>query len=95
MPKVQAQGKTIECVRGANLRQILLQNGLDLYNSGAKVINCRLIGNCGTCAVLVEGLSQPNWRNKARRSLPPPFSYNRPTFSLAKQTFGRCEGYKI
>ncbi|MBW4499799.1 MAG: (2Fe-2S)-binding protein [Scytonema hyalinum WJT4-NPBG1] len=72
MPKLQAQGKTIECVRGANLRQILLQNGVDLYNSGAKVINCRGIGSCGTCAVLVEGkVSQPNWRDKARRSLPP------------------------
>ena len=74
MPKVQAQGKTIECVRGANLRQILLQNGVDLYNSGAKVINCRGIGSWGTCAVLVEGeVSQPNCKGKARRSLPPHF----------------------
>ncbi|WP_017318291.1 2Fe-2S iron-sulfur cluster-binding protein [Mastigocladopsis repens] len=72
MPNIQAQGQTIECKRGANLRQILLQNGVDLYNSGAKVINCRGIGSCGTCAVLVEGeVSTANWRDKARRSLPP------------------------
>jgi ferredoxin len=72
MPKVQAQGKTIECDRKANLRTILLQNGIDLYNSGAKVINCRGIGSCGTCAVKVEGeVSAANWRDKVRRSLPP------------------------
>jgi ferredoxin len=55
MPTVQAQGKTIECQRGENLRQVLLQNGIDLHNGGAKVINCRGLGTCGTCAVLVEG----------------------------------------
>ncbi len=72
MPKVLAQGKTIECVRGANLRVILQQNGIDLYNGGAKVINCRGIGSCGTCAVKVEGeVSSANWRDKTRRSLPP------------------------
>jgi ferredoxin len=72
MPKVEAQGKSIECHRGANLRQILLHNGIDLYNGGAKVINCRGIGTCGTCAVLVEGeVSQANWRDKTRRALPP------------------------
>jgi ferredoxin len=71
MPKVQAQGKTIECVCGTNLRKILLQNGIDLYNGGAKVINCRGIGSCGTCAVQVEGdVSKANWRDRGRRSLP-------------------------
>ncbi|MBW4613267.1 MAG: (2Fe-2S)-binding protein [Desmonostoc vinosum HA7617-LM4] len=72
MPKVLAQGKTIECESKANLRKILLQNGIDLYNGGAKVINCRGIGSCGTCAVKVEGeVSAANWRDQARRSLPP------------------------
>ncbi len=72
MPKVTAQGKTFECDRGANLRQVLLKNGIDLYNGGAKAINCRGIGTCGTCAVLVDGeVSEPNWRDKTRRSLPP------------------------
>ncbi len=72
MPKVLAQGKTIECDRGANLRQVLLKNGIDLHNSGAKVINCRGIGSCGTCAVEIEGeVSPANWRDVTRRSLPP------------------------
>lgn len=72
MPKILAQGKTIDCKQGANLRQALLKAGIDLYNGGSKVINCRGIGSCGTCAVMVEGeVSQPNWRDTTRRSLPP------------------------
>ncbi|MBF2067721.1 MAG: (2Fe-2S)-binding protein [Calothrix sp. C42_A2020_038] len=72
MPKVLAQSKTIECKSGANLRKVLLSNDVDLYNGSANVINCRGIGSCGTCAVLVEGnVSEPNWRDKTRRSLPP------------------------
>lgn len=103
MPKVLAEGKTIECesvvpplnhsclkqasirlafslhlskrrIRsytndiGANLRKILQQNGIDLYNSGAKVINCHIIGSCATCAVKVESeVSAANWRGKERR----------------------------
>ncbi len=72
MPKVQIEGKTLECDRGANLRQVLLDNEADLYNGKAKLINCRGIGSCGTCAVEVEGeVSFPNWRDRTRRSLPP------------------------
>ncbi|NJL62735.1 MAG: (2Fe-2S)-binding protein [Methylacidiphilales bacterium] len=69
---VLAQGRTIECKLGANLRKVLLQNDIDLYNYGAKVINCRGIGSCGTCSVFVEGqVNEPNWRDTTRRSLPP------------------------
>ncbi|OLP20420.1 (2Fe-2S)-binding protein [Leptolyngbya sp. 'hensonii'] len=72
MPKVTAQGKTFECEQGANLRQVLLQNGVDLYNGNASTVNCHGFGTCGTCAVQVEGeVSAPNWRDKTRRSLPP------------------------
>ncbi len=64
MPKVLAQGKTIECDRWANLRKVLLHNGIDLYNGGALFINCRGIGSCGSCAVKVEGeVSRANWRS--------------------------------
>ena len=72
MPKVSAQGKTIECNRGSNLRKILLKNGVELYNGQSKLINCRGIGSCGTCAVQIEGdVSLVNWRDRTRRSLPP------------------------
>jgi ferredoxin len=72
MPTVTAQGKTMQCETGANLRRVLLANGVDLYNGQAKVINCRAIGTCGTCAVQIEGeMSEVNWKDKARRSLPP------------------------
>ena len=72
MPTVTAQGKTIQCETGANLRRVLLAYGVDLYNGQAKVINCRSLGTCGTCAVAVQGeVSPANWKDNARRSLPP------------------------
>lgn len=72
MPKVTAQGKTFECEVGTNLRQVLLENGIALYNGNAQLINCHGLGTCGTCAVQVEGnVSEPNWKDKTRRSLPP------------------------
>lgn len=72
MPKVIAQGKTFNCAVGSNLRQVLLEHDVELYNGNAKIINCMGIGTCGTCAVQVEGeVSEPNWKDKARRSLPP------------------------
>ncbi len=85
MPTVTAQGKVIACERGANLRAVLLREGVDLYNGLAKGINCRGIGTCGTCAVAIDGeVSEPNWRDRARRSLPP-HDRNRP-LRLACQT---------
>ncbi|MFB2978264.1 hypothetical protein [Microseira sp. BLCC-F43] len=51
MPKVTAQGKTVTWEVGANLRQVLRQNKIDLYNGQAKSINCRGSGSCGTCAL--------------------------------------------
>lgn len=72
MPTITAQGKTIICDRGANLRRVLLKHGIALYNHKAKLINCRGIGSCGTCAVEIERqVCEPNWKDKARRSLPP------------------------
>ncbi len=72
MVNIQAAGRNITCNRGANLRQVLLKNGIDVYNGNAKVINCRGIGTCRTCAVVIEGeVSEPKWREKARLSVPP------------------------
>ena len=60
---------------GANLRQVLLREGLELYNGAATVINCRSLGTCGTCAVTISGaqgsVSPMGWKEKTRLSLPP------------------------
>jgi ferredoxin len=72
MPQVTAQGKNFTCKTGANLRRVLLDNGVDLYNGNAKFINCMSLGTCGTCAVKIDGeVSAVNWKDTARRSLPP------------------------
>ncbi|MDJ0570763.1 MAG: 2Fe-2S iron-sulfur cluster-binding protein [Pleurocapsa sp. MO_192.B19] len=72
MPKVTVQGKTINCDYGANLRRVLLKHKIELHNGKSRIINCRGIGSCGTCAVEIIGaVSAPNWRDRARRALPP------------------------
>ncbi|MEM6446427.1 MAG: 2Fe-2S iron-sulfur cluster-binding protein [Cyanobacteria bacterium J06642_2] len=72
MPIVYASGQSIFCERGANLRRVLLDAGIALHNGKAAWINCRGLGSCGTCAVRVEGkVSEANWRDRGRRSIPP------------------------
>lgn len=85
MPTVTAQGKTFRCKSGANLRQVLMKHNIDLYSPKANYVNCMGIGTCGTCAVEIEGeASAANWRDTARRSLPP-HNLDRP-LRLACQT---------
>lgn len=72
MPTIHAQGKTFTCETGANLRQVLLKNGVQVYNGASSTINCHGFGTCGTCAVAVEGaVSEMSGREKTRLSLPP------------------------
>ena len=72
MPTITAQGKTFDCQQGANLRRALLDHDVDLYSPKANYINCMGLGTCGTCAVAIEGeVSEANWRDVARRKLPP------------------------
>lgn len=72
MPTIQAQGQSITCESGANLRQVLLQHQIQVHNGNARVINCHGWATCGTCAVQVEGsVSDPTWREQTRLSLPP------------------------
>ncbi len=72
MPTVTVQGKTFPCGDGANLRKVLLKHDINLHNGQSKIINCRGIGSCGTCAVEIAGAVSPaNWKDRTRRSLPP------------------------
>lgn len=42
---------------GSNLREKALQNGVDIYTFGAKLMNCGGVGQCATCMVeVVEGM---------------------------------------
>ena len=89
MPNVIAQGKTISCERGANLRRVLMTHQVDLYNGKSTLINCRGIGSCGTCAVQIEGeVSEANWRDRARRSFPPHTPENKVRLACQTKVLG-------
>lgn len=55
MPKIEFDGRVVECEVGANLRRVLMKAKLPLYNGAAKAIHCRGMGTCGTCALRIEG----------------------------------------
>jgi ferredoxin len=56
MPKVVfvTEKKEIEVPQGANLRQEALKAGISLYSGPHRYLNCRGLGLCGTCRVLVK-----------------------------------------
>ena len=50
------EGKTIETSEGANLRKVLLKNGISPYLGKDKYLNCLGNGLCGTCRIeIVDG----------------------------------------
>src|SRR3954453_13830617 len=56
MPKVTfvKEKKEIEVEAGANLRDAARQAGIPIYKGVDKYLNCRGLGLCGTCRVLVK-----------------------------------------
>ena len=58
MPNISFLGQSVECEEGSNLRRVLLDVNLPLYNGSAGAIHCRGLGTCGTCAVEIEGVLQ-------------------------------------
>ena len=44
MPKITFHDQTIECSEGDNLRRVLMEAGLPLYNGVSKAIHCRGLG---------------------------------------------------
>ena len=79
MPKVTfVNGKdkqVVEVPDGANLRQEALKNNVALYRGLENYANCRGLGVCGTCKILVkagpENLSKPSLFEKGRLALMP------------------------
>ncbi len=72
MPKISFENQTVECSRGDNLRRVLMNANLPLYNGIAKAIHCRGMGTCGTCALQIVGpVSELTAVEKWRLSFPP------------------------
>lgn len=67
MPNIKFNDQTVTCKVGDNLRRVLLDNQLPLYNGIASLIHCRGLGTCGTCAIEIDGpvsetTAIENWR---------------------------------
>ncbi len=99
MPRIMAEGKAFEVAEGANLREALLAQNLDLYSAGAKVFNCHGHGICGTCLVQVEGaVSAATKLETTRMSLPPHSAHKDRRLSCQVKVLGnvrvtRFDGY--
>lgn len=72
MPKVAFVNdkKEIEVETGANLRAEARKAGIEVYTGPDRLLNCRGLGLCGTCRVLVkkgmENLSPMGTREKLK-----------------------------
>lgn len=82
MPKItilNEQKKEIEVPSGTNLRLALREAGVQVYSGIDKYLNCRGLGLCGTCAVLVkkgmDGLSKKTLREKFNFAFHPKSSF--------------------
>ena len=70
MPKVVfANEKTeIEVAAGSNLRQEARKAGVEIYEGLTRYLNCRGLGLCGTCRVLVKkGMENLSPRGRLER----------------------------
>lgn len=72
MPTIRIGDTELDCERGANLREVLLDADLPVYNGRANYLNCHGLGSCGTCAVELDGeVSDPTAIERTRLSVPP------------------------
>lgn len=64
------ENRTIEVPVGANLRRVLLNNGVSPYIGIAKLINCRGLEMCGTCRVeVVDGKGASSRKDDEEQTL--------------------------
>jgi ferredoxin len=77
MPTVNfvKEKKKVEVPKGANLRKVAMQNGVNLYWGPSKVLNCHGFGHCGSCRVRIskgaDQVSKQGWFEKLRLILGP------------------------
>ena len=57
--------RTVECLKGQMLRDVLTQAQLDVYDLKGKVTNCGGGGVCGTCVVNVETAKDDDWEPRS------------------------------
>ncbi len=77
--ETSSKSKTILARKGEILRTAMLRRGASPHNGKSRLINCRGLGTCGTCAVEIDckgmdGLIEPkerNTREKLRLNFPP------------------------
>jgi ferredoxin len=55
--KFVKENREVVAANGANLRERMLQNQIDLYTFKGKMMNCGGYGQCGTCVIAIaEGM---------------------------------------
>lgn len=76
--KTTSGTKDLQIQKGEILRSAMLRRGKSPHNGRARLINCRGLGTCGTCAVEIDndgsGAIEPKERNtkeKIRLNFPP------------------------
>src|SRR5689334_18073152 len=70
MPKVVFvnEKKEIEVPQGANLRREAIKAGIELYAGPHRYLNCRGLGACGTCRVLIkDGMGHLDQRTRVQK----------------------------
>jgi ferredoxin len=76
--KFVKEDKEVVAAQGANLRIKAIENQVDLYTFGGKLMNCGGNGQCGTCLVeIVEGMENlsPRTAFEERKLKKKPASY--------------------
>ena len=83
MPTVKfvKEKQTIEVPEGSNLRREARANGVGLYSGIHKTVNCRGLGQCGSCVVKIvkgeENVAPPGLMEKIRMLIGPLLFFTR------------------
>ena len=85
-----SEKKEIQVPAGANLRTEALLAGVQLYPGVHKLLNCHVLGQCGSCRVLItkgmENTSRRGLLESARMAVSLAYIGNEKTMRLACQT---------